>query len=99
MQARVALQGSRRVPLPNATRVASVDPHERLEVTIVVRRSQLAIFPQPELRLSREAFAAAHRASEADLQAIAQFAHTNGLTITAMHPECRSSQRLIHQKV
>lgn len=76
------------MPVPGATRVAPVDPHERIEATIVVSRRET--LPPTVTRLSREAFAAAHGSRQSDQEAIVRFAHEHGLAVTAIHPERRT---------
>jgi kumamolisin len=68
------------------------DPHERMSVTIVVRR-RLDAPPLPDLEswqktpsgshpfVSRDAFAASYGAAEEDLQRVAAFARSKGLTV------------------
>lgn len=76
------------MPVVGATRVGPVDPHERIEATIVLRRRET--LPSIETRLSREEFAATHGSQQSDLEMIARFAHDHGLAVTAIHPERRS---------
>ncbi|MBV8341615.1 MAG: S8/S53 family peptidase, partial [Gammaproteobacteria bacterium] len=98
--ARRPLEGSNRVALPNARAVGPADPHERLEVSILVRRraraaldehvSRLAHGDRTSGPLSREAFAAKHGASAADLAAVNAFARAHGLTVVQEHPARRT---------
>jgi kumamolisin len=82
IQERSAVEGSRRVPPPGATRIGPVDPHERIETTIVLKRKDAPPDPLTEPRLSREAFAAQHAAQPQDIDAIVRFAEEHGLTVT-----------------
>jgi kumamolisin len=82
IQERSAVEGSRRVPVPGATRIGPVDPNERIEATIVLKRKAAPPDPLTEPRLSREAFAAQHAAEPQDIDAIGQFADEHGLTVT-----------------
>ena len=82
IQERSAVDGSRRVPAPGATRIGPVDPHERIEATIVLKRKDAPPDPVTQPRLSREAFAAQHGAQPQDIDAIARFAEEHGLTVT-----------------
>jgi kumamolisin len=82
IQERSAVEGSRRVPVPGATRIGPVDPNERIEATIVLKRKAAAPDPLTEPRLSREAFAAQHAAQPQDVDAIVTFAEEHGLTVT-----------------
>src|SRR5579871_2524187 len=93
--ANVPLAGSERRVLPGARAVRPADPHERLEVSIILRaraREQL----QARLRalhaagagarpraLTRETFAQRHGAGAADLRAVRRFAHRAGLVVVA----------------
>ena len=89
------LKGSERAALPDARATAPADPHERLEVSVIVRPQARAALEQRIARLtradraggslSREAFAAAHGASAADLQAVRAFAHSHGLSVLQEH--------------
>jgi kumamolisin len=85
------LKGSERIALTDARPVGPADQHERLEVSVIVRPqaraalaervSRLARGDQAGGPLSREAFAAAHGASSADLAAVKAFAHSHGLSV------------------
>jgi kumamolisin len=88
-QERATIEGSGRTPLPGATRVASVDPHERVEVTIVLSRPPQRE-PRPGARVSRDDFAAAHGARAADIDAVSRFAHDAGLTVVDTQPARRT---------
>jgi kumamolisin len=90
MTSRTAIAGSSRAPLPGATVIAPVDPDERIEATIVLRRAAPLPAPQAGVVLSREAFIAQHAARPSDADAIAAFAHDHGLTVTAVHLDRRS---------
>jgi kumamolisin len=79
-QERTTVGGSRRTPLPGATRVGPTDPHERVEATIVVKR-RLERPSAPGAPISRDEFAAAHGARPADMDIVARFAHDAGLTV------------------
>lgn len=87
-----ALAQSARQPATGATRIGSADPKEILSVSIRVRPrpdgpalpdpKELAATPRTERKhLSREEFAAAHGASQSDLDQIAAFAKAHGLTV------------------
>src|SRR5262245_26936560 len=89
IQERSAVEGSRRAPAPGATRIGPVDPNERIEATIVLKRKAAPPDPLTEPRLSREAFAAAHAAQPQDIDAIIQFAEDHGLTVTYTNPASR----------
>lgn len=90
---KIELPGSERAPLPGAVRVGPCDPHEIIDVTIVVRRrskgsgqfpriDELGSRPVGERRhLTREEFARAHGALAEDLARIRAFAEMNGLRV------------------
>jgi kumamolisin len=90
---KIEMPNSERAPLPGAVRVVPCDPHEIIDVTIVVRRrskgsgrfpriEELGRRPVAERRhLTREEFAQAHGALAEDLARIRTFAETKGLRI------------------
>ena len=90
---RVPVHGSEREPLAGAHFVGPVDPNERIQVTISVRRrrtspglspmvTELGARPVHERKyLSREEFAATHGADPADLEKMEEFAHEHGLDV------------------
>jgi subtilase family serine protease len=86
------LERSERRAAPGSGRIRSADPKEMLSVTIRVRRrpdapplpdpSSFANSPAGQKSfLSREEFAARYGASQADLDAVAHFARSHGLTV------------------
>jgi kumamolisin len=96
-----AVTGSERYVLPGAREVGPADPDERLEVTVYVRRDPHAPdLPEPDVigaqpphpgrHLSHDAFIAAYRASDDDLDQVAAFAQQHGLQVVARSPERRS---------
>jgi kumamolisin len=94
------LKGSEKSALPNARAIGPADQHERLEVSVIVRPqarealaervSRLTRADRSEGPLSREAFAAAHGASSADLAAVKAFAHLHGLSVVQEHAARRT---------
>src|SRR5437016_5382155 len=90
---KIEMPNSERAPLPGAVRVGPCDPHEVIDVTIVVRRrskgsgrfpriEELGRRPVAERRhLTREEFAQAHGALAEDLARIRTFAETKGLRV------------------
>jgi len=87
-----ALTASQRNPRSGAKRTGSVDPNEVFTVSVRVRRrpdapalpdpANVAATPQGEKGyLSREDFASEYGASQADLDKVAAFAHSNGLEV------------------
>ena len=95
-----SLPGSERKPLPGAKLVGPADPKERLEVTVLLRRGAIDALAERMARLNqgdyslapltREAFAAEHRASDTDIEAVKKFAEAHDLTVVAANPERRS---------
>ena len=93
--ASIPLTGSERVALPGARVLAPADPTERLEVSVIVRRSaadefraraaELASGGAGRPTLSREEFAQRHGAAPADLAAVRAFAAAHGLHVVQEH--------------
>jgi kumamolisin len=98
--ANVPLKGSERSPMPGAKIIASADPHERLEVSVLVRRgaseefhsrvSRIAAGKSPGACMSREEFAKRHGADAADFAAVRDFASANRLTVVQEHAARRT---------
>lgn len=98
----VPVQGSERTTLQGAQMVGKVDPDERIEVTVLVRRPQSAKGltsmiedissrePQERKYLSREEFAASQGAAPEDLDKVKEFAHANNLDVVEVNPAQRS---------
>ena len=89
---RIAVPGSRRTAVSGATRIQPVDSHERIDVTIVLRRSPSAAQPSGALtqRVDRRGFAGIHGADDSELALVERFAHDHGLTIVASHADRRT---------
>jgi kumamolisin len=98
---RVVLAGSdRRASLHDAEAIGPVPSSERFEVTIRVRRQTAlteiapgttdATAPADRTYLARDAYAATHGASAADLAAVADFARAHGLTVVETSAARRS---------
>lgn len=93
--ARRPLKGSERSPLPNSQVLGPADPTERLEVTVVVRPADrqglqdrignLAQGPAATAHLSRAEYARRHGASQADRDAVREFAEAHGLAVVQEH--------------
>jgi kumamolisin len=89
--AKIALKGSARARVSGARVLAPADPAERLEVSMIVRRSApqallsrvqaLASGARSDEILSQEQFAAQHGAAAPDLAAVRAFAAANGLAV------------------
>ena len=73
---RKPLAGSARPAPPPRERTSDVDPQGTVTVTVYLRGSE----PSPG-RLSRQQYAAAHGASDADVEAVRSFATEHGLTV------------------
>jgi kumamolisin len=83
---RITLAGSDRSPLPGAEVLGATDPHELIEISVVLKhRTPLAASMNLEehqvKRLTREEFAAQHGARPEDLELLKKFAHENKLQI------------------
>jgi kumamolisin len=89
---RVSLPGSERFPRPGSRVVGAPDPHERIEVTVLVRPRQplsnlaasaelTAAPPHQRKYMSREEFAASYGADPEDLAKIEAFAHQHNLSV------------------
>ncbi|WP_217275274.1 protease pro-enzyme activation domain-containing protein [Hymenobacter sp. BRD128] len=102
-QARVAVPGSERVPLPEAQPLHPLPPTERLEVTVRVRPKMpltnlqatgaLAdVLPQQRAYLTREELAAQCGADPHDIQQVTDFARAHGLVVMHTDPGCREVQ-------
>src|SRR5580658_1489962 len=93
--ARNPLVGSERQPLPGAKPVGKADPAERLEVSVLVRRSnadaltervrQLADRSSTKGPLARDEFDRQFGAGSADFAAIESFATAHGLAVVQKH--------------
>lgn len=89
------LKGSERQPLPGAKAVAKADPAERLEVSVLLRRSnadglkervkKLANREAVGGHLSREEFDRQFGADSADIAAVRKFAVAHGLSVVQEH--------------
>ena len=91
-----ALQGSERQPVSGARLVGQADPSERLEVTVLLRRSHKEEFEAivqkatgrsgaDNGRLSHEAFEKKFGASTADIAAVRKFATAHGISVVQEH--------------
>jgi kumamolisin len=80
---RVILPGSARTVMPGARKVGPADPHERIEVTVFLRRgsSPKKLPPPQSKRLSRAQFAALYGARPADIKKVRAFAKKYGLKV------------------
>src|SRR5580658_1071659 len=93
--AKVTLKGSERIAMQGARILSPADPKERLEVSVIVRRSarqalqtrvaNLTAGNRSVGFLSREEFAHEHGADPADLAAVRKFAAAHGLIVALEH--------------
>jgi len=93
--ARRPLKGSERSPLPHSQVLGPADPAERLEVTVVVRGTDRQGLqdrirkpgrsPGSAAHLSRAEYARRHGASQADRDAVREFAEAHGLAVVQEH--------------
>src|SRR5579863_2044856 len=98
--AKVTLKGSERIAVQGARMLAPADPKERLEVSVIVRRSarqalqmrvaNLTAGNRSAEYLSREEFAHEHGADPADLAAVRKFATEHGLIVALQHAPRRT---------
>jgi kumamolisin len=100
-QNKVALPGSHRDPVDQATKTSPVADDELIQVTVVLRRrpnTQMPASPeefaysgpQAASHQTREEFGLIHGAAPADIAVIEGFAHEFGLTVTERHPGRRT---------
>ncbi len=97
---RVEVPGSRRNLDPSHSRVGDVDPAVEIDVTVYLRPQapvdwvdeEATRRPAERRRLTREEWASAHGASDADIAAIRSFAGSAGLTVTGVD----AAQRAVH---
>ncbi len=97
--ANISLKGSERRAIPGARKIAPVDPSERFEVTVLVRRQAREELSarikglcdgKPAQHLSREEFARRHGAAEADLAAVRSFSAAHKLAVVQEHAARRT---------
>jgi len=81
---RVVITGSEKPADPRATLVASVDPNERIAVTVRLRPDQP--IPDGYAGQSRAEFEQSHGARPADIAGVAAFAHDYGLDVGRISP-------------
>src|SRR5215510_6119029 len=98
---RIPVPGSERTLLPGARMMGAADPHERILVTVLLRRraasreltsmiTEMGMrSPHTRQHLSREAFAATHGMDPNDLEKIEEFAHEYDLDVVEVYPAQR----------
>jgi kumamolisin len=87
----VQLAGSERAPLPAAERAGTLDPAQRAEITVVLRRRAALpaeIVTGPTV-LSTDELAERYGADPADVALVRRELTSRGLEITAVHPATR----------
>src|SRR5579872_681172 len=95
------LAGSERHMATGAKRVSDADPNERINITICVRRRPdgqplpdheywMKTPPGRRKYLAHKEFAGKHGATQADLDAVAQFARSHGMEVVETHDARRT---------
>jgi kumamolisin len=88
------LKGSERLPVPGAKAIGKADPTERLEVTLLLRRTNTDAFKENvktlanragKRHLPREEFDRQFGAAPADMAAVKTFAGAHGLSVVQEH--------------
>jgi kumamolisin len=87
---RVAIPGSARTPVPNATQVGKPDPNQIIQVTILLRRRTQRPLPRPGYSVGREEFAERYGADPEDVKKVERFAAQYNLTIMGVDLPRRS---------
>jgi kumamolisin len=100
IMANISLTGSERAALHGALPVGAVEPTERMEVTLLVRRraqqeltahvAAIESARAPGSYLSREEFAKRHGADASDLAKVRAFAAAHGLAVVQEHAARRT---------
>lgn len=79
---RVALAGSERIPLHGARVLGPTDPHQLIEVSVVLKHRQPLPSPQQaQSHMSHEEFASKYGARPGDLEAVRKFAQEYNLQV------------------
>ena len=95
-QQRIAIAGSEKAPLAGAQSLGPLSGSEIVHATVVLRRSgetpALTQDPRSSTPRSREEFGVVHGADPTDLQAVEDFAHEHGLTVS----ERDAARRCLH---
>jgi kumamolisin len=98
---RHAVAGSERAPMPGSRMVGPANPHERMSVTILLRRrpnspdvksfihTQSARTLNEREYLTHDEFQKVHSASDEDIEQLEQFAAGHGLDVIEVHPDQR----------
>ena len=86
---RVAVRGSERTPVPEATPVGSPNPTDLVTVTVLVKNRHPVPDPGPHI-ITRAEFAQRYGATDADISAVAQFAEQFDLTVGEVNVARRS---------
>src|SRR5437660_876323 len=89
------LKGSERQPLPGARAVGKADPAERLEVTVLLRRRNVAALTEHVKNLARRETAGHHLSREqfkdkvgadaTDIATVRKFEEIHGFTVVQVH--------------
>ena len=86
---RVAVRGSERTPVPDATLAGSPNPLDLVNVTVLVKGRHPIPEPGAEI-ISRSEFAERYGAAHADIEAVTQFAEEFDLTVGEVNIARRS---------
>ena len=79
---KVALAGSERLPLAGAHMTGATDPHQLIEISVILKQRQPYTLPETQDRiLSHSEFAAQHGADPAHINQIREFAKENNLQV------------------
>jgi kumamolisin len=79
---RVNLKGSERAPLAGAHSVGATDPHQLIEISVILKhRKPVPSAEQNLRRITHAEFAAEHGANPADLELLKKFADENSLQV------------------
>jgi kumamolisin len=99
--ANIKLSGSERAPFADAHSVGPANPAERLEVSVLLRRRNAALFKKhlaklargvgPKRHLAREEFAKQYGTAPADFTKLRKFAAKHGLAVTLEHAARRTA--------
>jgi kumamolisin len=83
----VPLPGSDRAEIPGAQPAGDIDPAQRIEVTLILRRR--AELPDNATGLTSDQLGERYGADPADIELVRRVLSEYGLTVTSVHPESR----------
>ena len=76
---RVTLKGSEREPLAGAHAIGATDPHQLIEISVILKNRQPLVLSENRKILTHAEFAQQHGADPADIESIRKFAAEFGL--------------------